>query len=536
MIPLENIHLGEYISRATQRFSSLCAVHCGGRSWSYADLGARSDLIASGLLSRGVRPGDHVGILAEDQPETLFFFCAVMKIGAVAVMLCTSLQSKELKDLLVFSDVKYLALGEGYKDIDFISLFEEIGPLPALDEVFYLGRDPGKLPSMVSLNRLIEAGQAGLSGNPALRDHVEIDPESTATILFTSGTSSRPKAVKSSHFSRVNNAIQQAHDMRLSSSDRICVALPMFHCFSLSVNILAAFSVGASLHFPPNRRTLTILETLQRGQCTVLHAVPTLFNALISRRDFNDFDLSSLRLGLIGGALYSPELFVMIEEKMGMTLLSSLGQTECTAGLTICDPDDPLELRAATVGRFMDHVEGKIIDPVTGLEVAPGESGEIVVRGYLAMQGYYKQPEATKHVLDSDGWVHTGDCGYMNEEGYLCLTGRLKDLIIRGGENISPAELEGVIRQDPRVADVKVIGVPDDHYGEEIAACLVVREGQVPEADEVRRLVRSRLASFKVPRFVFYFDDFPKTPVGKVRTGELRRYILAQFLSVAGTK
>lgn len=535
MIPLEDINLGEFISRATRRYSSLCAVHCDGRYWSYADLGERSDRIASGLLARGVRPGDHVGILAEDQPDTLFFFCAVMKVGAVAVMLCTSLQAKELEDLLRLSDVNYLALGEGYKDVDFLSLFEDLGPLPSLSHVFYLGKKTCRIPSLVSLDSLIQAGQEDLLEDGAVGDRGRVDPRSTASILFTSGTSSRPKAVMSSHFSRVNNAIQQASDMGLTWGDRICVALPMFHCFSLSVNILAAFSVGASLHFPSGRRTLAILEMLQKNRCTVLNAVPTLFHALISRQDFHEFDLSALRLGLIGGALYSPELFMEIEEQMGMTLLSSLGQTECTAGLTICRPDEPRDVRATTVGKFMDHLEGRVIDPATGLDRDRGESGEILVRGYLAMQGYYKQPEETQAVLDPEGWVHTGDCGYLDDQGYLHLTGRLKDLIIRGGENISPAELEWVIGQDHRVADVRIIGVPDDHYGEELAACLVLREGQSLDADELRGLVRSQLASFKVPRFVFYFDEFPKTPVGKIRTGELRRRVLAQLLSTAGT-
>lgn len=268
-----------------------------------------------------------------------------------------------------------------------------------------------------------------------------------------------------------------------------------------------------------------ILKAVSEGRCTILSSVPTLFHAILCRPDFGEWDLSSLRTGFIGGSFYPTELFRQINDGFGFTLLSSLGQTEATAGLTTAYLDDSLEVRATTVGHFMDHVEGKIVHIETGKNQPTGEIGEICVRGYLVMEGYFGQPEETVKAIDADGWLHTGDMGWLDRDGNLHLTGRLKELIIRGGENISPAEIETVLENCPEIAECKAIGVPDRHYGEEVCLCMVPREGAVVDTAEIRALLIQKLAEYKVPKYIVPLDELPKTVTGKVRPTELAQLI-----------
>ena len=295
----------------------------------------------------------------------------------------------------------------------------------------------------------------------------------------------------------------------------------MYHCFSLTATVLAAMSAGACVCFPADRRSQTILQTIEQERCTVLTAVPTLFSALLRRLETLEVDLSSLKKGMIGGSTYSEDFFNQISRTLDFTLLSSLGQTEATAGLTACSMDDPLPIRARTIGRFFPLVEGSIRNPRTNQALAPGQEGEICVRGYNVMEGYYKLPDATAKVIDADGWLHTGDLGSMDENGYVRYTGRLKELIIRGGENIAPSELEDILSTDSRILQAKVIGVPDRHYTEEICAC-IVKEGNLTD-DDVRTLIASRAADFKVPKYVLFLDNLPMTAVGKVDLRALRK-------------
>ena len=346
--------------------------------------------------------------------------------------------------------------------------------------------------------------------------------EQFATNWHTSGTTSAPKAVMTSHYSRVNSGVQQAHDLGADENDRFCVAMPTFHCFCLSVNVMAACAVGACLYLPESRRTAALLTAISQGRCTVFSSVPTLFHAMFSREDFDSWDLSSLRTGFIGGNLYQPELFRQIDRRFGFTLLSSLGQTEATAGLTTAYLTDSLDVRASTLGHFMDHVEGKIANLETGAAQPTGEPGEICVRGYLVMQGYYGMPEETVKVIDRDGWLHTGDLGYLDGDGNLHMTGRLKELIIRGGENISPAEIENVAAQWPGVSFCKAVGVPDPHYGEEVCLCVIPRSSADRNETVLRRWLSEQLAAFRVPRYILFLEEFPRTSTGKIRPSELQ--------------
>ena len=316
----------------------------------------------------------------------------------------------------------------------------------------------------------------------------------------------------------MNGGIQQANDFRATCEDVFCVALPLFHCFCVSTNVMASVAVGGCLCLPDSRRTGAILRAIHRHRCTVLHAVPSMYRAILARKDFSDYDIGSLRVGIIGGASYPPNDFRRIEEGFGMTLASSLGQTETTAGNTVCSLDDSLDKRSTTVGKFMNHVEGKIADPETGAPLGPGEVGEICVRGYLVMQGYYRQPEQTARAIDPEGWFHTGDLGELDEDGDIILRGRIKELINRGGEKISPVEVENEICALTHVEACRLVPVPDEHYGEEACACVVAGEGVAVTEEEIREHLRQQVAAYKIPKYILFFDSLPLNATGKVDT------------------
>lgn len=518
VLPLENLTVSQFLRRTARRFPDRPALEHMGRVWTYRELDEAVDLTARRLLSWGVARGNRIGLWCETEPNTILLLYALPRIGAAAACLNTSLQRTELAELLRRTDIDRLIVTDGYKDLDFPALCQGLTEeLPRLQAVLYAGLR-GASGGFERLDELAPSPEDALARAEAL-----VTPQDISHILYTSGTTSAPKAVLSSHYSRVNSGIQQAHDLGAAEEDRFCVAMPIFHCFCLSVNVMAACAAGACLYLPESRRTTVLLEAISRGRCTVLSSVPTMYHAILCRPDFPNWDVSSLRTGFIGGSLYPRELFRQINDSFGFTLLSSLGQTEATAGLTTADLDDPLEVRASTVGHFMDHVEGKIVHIETGEEQPVGRPGEICVRGYLVMDGYYGQPEETAKAIDPDGWLHTGDMGYLDEAGNLHLTGRLKELIIRGGENISPAEVELAAGGSEEVQECKALGVPDRHYGEEVCLCVVLRAGAQLDEAELRARLTRRLAAFKVPRYILFFDELPRTGTGKVRPAQLAR-------------
>lgn len=520
ILPLENLTVSQLLRRAALRFPARPALEYQGRVWTYRELDETVDRTARRLLAWGVRRGARVGLWCETEPNTIFLLYALPRIGAVAACLNTSLQQSELAELLRRTQVSRLTVTDGYRGMNFPELCQGLSnEVPTLESVLYAGLS-GESGGWESLENLEEASDDALGEAEG-----ETTPRNIGYILYTSGTTSVPKAVMSTQYSRVNSGIQQAHDLGATERDRFCVSVPIFHCFCLSANVMAACAVGACLYLPQGRRTGMILKAVSEGRCTVLSSVPTLFHAILCRPDFKEWDLSSLRTGFIGGSLYPTELFRQINDGFGFTLLSSLGQTEATAGLTAAYLDDPLEVRAATVGHFMDHVEGKIVHIDTGEELPAGEAGEICVRGYLVMEGYFGQPAETAKAIDGDGWLRTGDLGWLDEEGNIHLTGRLKELIIRGGENISPAEIETALGSCPEIAECKAIGVPDRHYGEEVCLCVVPRDGTVVDTVEIRALLVQKLAEYKVPKYIVPLDELPKTVTGKVRPTELTQFV-----------
>ena len=343
-------------------------------------------------------------------------------------------------------------------------------------------------------------------------------------MLFTSGSSGRPKGVVQTHFARVNNARFQAQALSADHNDRFCCALPLFHCFSLSAVVLPALAVGACVCFPENHHTISVLHTIERYRCTVLMGVPTMFSAILARPDLDGYDLRSLRIGLIAGSSYPPTLFEKIVQRLKFALLPALGMTEATAGITCGAQSDSMYVRTHSVGKFLPYVEGKICDIATGEALPEGRKGELCIRGYCVMDGYYHNTELTRQVIDLEGWFHTGDLGYMDSEENLYIIGRLKDLIIRGGENISPLEVESAIATDPRIECVKVVGVPDPHYIEEICACVISKSPITTE--EIRRLVQRQLARYKIPRYILFFSELPRTPSGKLDGRKIRTLAL----------
>jgi len=514
---LENITLGQLLRRTAEQHPDRPALEYRGTVFSYGQMDDLVDRFSLALLNHGVQPGDHIAILCEAEPNTIFLSYAITRIGGVVVMLNTSLLRPELVSRLNKADIRYLLIGDGYKDIEYPTMCRDLSrEVPVLKDILYIGQQtcdafPSLLPAGEEADLALVYEAASL-----------VQPEDTAYILFTSGTGSSPKAVLSSHYSRTNSGILQARDLDASCHDRFCVAMPVFHCFSLSVNVYAACAAGACLYLPESRRTEALLNAVSEGKCTVFSCVPALFRALLRKPNLEERDLRSLRTGFIGGSSYPDALFLETEERLGFTLLSSLGQTEATAGITTTHVTDPLSVRLNTVGHFMEHVEGRIVDPATNVPVETGVAGEICVRGYVVMQGYYNQPEETAKAIDADGWLHTGDMGWLDEDGNVHLCGRLKELIIRGGENISPKEIETVFFDDPRVLQCRAVGVPDEHYGEEICLCVVTDPEDPYTEEEIRQTLTGRLAAYKIPRYILFLEQLPVTSTGKVMLQALK--------------
>lgn len=513
---LVSMTIAELLRKTARGHEKDRALFSDERTLTYGELDILTDRIAAGLRKEGLRYGDIVGLFCNTSVEMAVFYYALQKAGLRTILFPEKMSEDAIDNYFRFSEQKAIVCDEAH--------FRMFGNLPFMDRFplhFLAGsssRDGWK--GVYELTK--EADEENLRevltpGNP----------EDTAVMLFTSGSTGIPKLVCSSGYSRVNGGIQQAVDQRMTGKDIVLEALPIHHCFALSVNIMAAMSVGASVYFPKDRHTKTIRDAIIKHRCTVLSAVPTLYNALIVKQNIGAEDIS-LRTGIIGGGRYTAEQFEMIDRAFGkgFTLMSSLGMTEGTAGVTTCELSDELPVRSATVGHFLTYVEGKILDPGTGKELPRGEKGEICFKGYNVMQGYYENPEETKRVIDRDGYLHSGDLGWMDESGYVHMAGRLKELIIRGGENISPAEVENALLKDHRITDCRAVGLPDAHWGEVVGVCIVA-EG-ITEKD-VFGIASQNLPKQKQPEYVLLLDALPVNANNKVDFMECRRMISAKY-------
>ncbi|MGP3560321.1 AMP-binding protein [Geobacillus sp. BK01] len=491
-------------------------------------------LVARGLMRLGIEKGEHVAIWATNVPEWIACQFATGKMGAVLVTVNTNYRAAELEYLLRQSDSTTLFLIEQYRDSSYIDILYDIVPelrtaepgklqskrLPKLKNVVFLGEK--RYPGMFTWNDILAMGHEVTEEE--LDERLEsLDPHDVINMQYTSGTTGFPKGVMLTHNNIVNNAHQVAQCMKLGEGDKLCIPVPFFHCFGCVMSTLACVTVGATMvpvqEFHPKR----VLETVAAERCTALHGVPTMFIAELNDPDFDQYDLSSLRTGIMAGSPCPVEVMKAVINKMGMTDITiAYGQTESSPVITQTRTDDPLELRVETVGRALPGVEVKIVEPGTNKEVPRGVQGELCTRGYHVMKGYYNNPEATNEAIDQDGWLHTGDLATMDENGYCRITGRLKDMIIRGGENIYPREIEEFLYRHPKILDVQVVGVPDETYGEEVMAWVILKDGETATAEEIRAFCRGNISRHKIPRYIEFIDSYPMTASGKIQKFKLR--------------
>jgi fatty-acyl-CoA synthase len=489
---------------------------------------------AKGLLSLGIGRGDRVALWAPNVPEWVVLQFALAKIGAVLVTVNTSLRASEIEYLLKQSESGTLITVAGFRDVDYVETIYDIVPelrgseegalhsirLPFLRNVIYIGDEhPGGMIRYDSLlTRSEQVSDEQLDAHSTLQDLDDV-----INMQYTSGTTGFPKGVMLTHRNIVNNGYWLGEGLALTPKDRLCVPVPFFHCFGCVIGVLGAYTHAATLVPLETFDPVRVLQYIERERCTTVYGVPTMFIAELEQLDYHNFDLTSLRTGIMAGSLCPESLMRKAIERMNLTeLIIAYGLTEASPGITLTPRTDSVELRTQTVGRVLPEVEVKIVDPATGARCAPGRAGELCCRGYNVMKGYYNNPQATSEAIDEDGWLHTGDQATMDEAGYVRITGRIKELIIRGGENIAPKEIEDLLRHHPKIADVYVYGVPDERYGEEVAAAVRLKPDETATVEEIRQFCDGRIAKFKIPRSIRFVDSFPMTASGKVQKFKLR--------------
>ncbi|CAN7370185.1 AMP-binding protein [Rossellomorea sp. LjRoot5] len=505
-----------------------------GLRWSYREFNQLCRQAAKGFMNLGMNKGDHIAIWASNTPEWLVSQFSTGKMGAVLVTVNTNYRSAELEYLLRQSDSQTIILMEEFRGASYIDMLYEICPelkssepgelksekLPFLKNVIVLGKN--SYPGTYSWQDIMEKGKE--VEDKELDERLSsLSPHDVINMQYTSGTTGFPKGVMLTHSNIVNNGHNIAGCMRLGNEDRLCIPVPFFHCFGCVLGVLACVSVGATMvplqEFDPRQ----VLKTVQDEKCTGLHGVPTMFISELNLPDFDQYDLSHLRTGIMAGSNCPIEVMKGVMEKMGADEITiAYGQTESSPVITQTRTHDPIELKVETVGKSLPNVEVKIVEPGSNREIPYGVQGELCTRGYHVMKGYYKNEEATRLAIDDEGWLHTGDLAVMDEHGYCRITGRLKDMIIRGGENIYPREIEEFLYSHPKVLDVQVIGIPDEVYGEEVMAWIILKEGQTATSEEIREYCTGKISRHKIPRYIEFTDSYPMTASGKIQKFRLK--------------
>ncbi|MEC1448376.1 AMP-binding protein [Bacillus haynesii] len=512
-----------------------------GLRYTYRQFDQLCRKVAKGLMALGIDKGEHVAIWASNTPEWLTAQFATAKTGAVLVTVNTNYQLSELEYVLKQADATTLILMESYRGTSYIDILYKLIPelkesepgrlaserLPFLKNIILMGdkRHPGMYLWDDILKLSGAVSEKTLDGRmERLKEHDVINMQ------YTSGTTGFPKGVMLTHSNLANNAANIAECMNLSKKDRMCIPVPFFHCFGCVLGNLACVTAGATMvpvqEFSPKE----VLSAVETEKCTALHGVPTMFIAELNDQDFASYDLSSLRTGIMAGSNCPIEVMKNVIDNMGMSEITiAYGQTEASPVITQTRANDSLKRRVETVGRALPNVEVKITEPGTNQEVARGVQGELCTRGYHVMKGYYKNPEATAAVIDEEGFLHTGDLAVMDEKGYCRITGRLKDMIIRGGENIYPREIEEFLYKHPNILDVQIVGVPDETFGEEVSAWIKLKSGASMTADELKAYCKGKIARYKIPRYIAFVEEFPMTASGKVQKFKLREQALEHF-------
>lgn len=501
------------------------------RTWK--ELNDEAELVARGLMSLGIRKGDHVAIWATNTPEWILTLFASAKIGAVLVTVNTNFKIFELEYLLRQSDTKLLVMMGGFKNNDYVATVNELLP--------ELRNTSGDIESdsLPFLKRIVFAGNETPAGMLNFEDlkvlgndfPVEIfeenkktlSPHDVVNMQYTSGTTGFPKGVMLTHYNILNNGKTIGDGMKFTKDDRLCITVPFFHCFGLVLAMMACITHGTTMVPVERYSPVPVMNAISVEKCTAVHGVPTMFIAMLEHAQFSQFDFSSLRTGIMAGSPCPIEVMKKVIDKMNMReIVIVFGQTEASPGCTMTTTSDSLEKRVNTVGRAFPGVECKIIDPDTGETLPADKAGEFCARGYNIMKGYYKMPEATAQAIDKDGWLHSGDLCTVDSEGYYKVVGRIKDMIIRGGENIYPKEIEECLYTNDKISDVQVIGVPSEAYGEEVMACVILKEGETMTEEEVKDFVAARMAKHKVPKYVRFVTSFPTNAAGKIQKFKMR--------------
>jgi fatty-acyl-CoA synthase len=502
--------------------------------WTYKDFDIRTDNLAKGLLAIGMKPGDHLGVWARNVPDWITFMFATAKLGIVLVTMNPAYKSHELDYVLKQSDMTTLCIIDAWRDVDYIKIIRELIPeaescerghlttpeFPYLKNLVYMG--PEKHRGFFTVPELLLLG-SHMSDEGLIEAAKTFDNNSAVNMQYTSGTTGFPKGVMLTHRNVLNNGFYNGDNQELTEKDRVCLPVPFYHCFGCVLGIQAVLTHRATMVIVEEYDPLMVLEAIHKERVTAIYGVPTMFIGELAHPMFDQFDLTSLRTGIIAGAAAPPEVIVQIMERMGANqLTNSYGLTETSPVMLQTNVHDDINYKQHTIGRHHKPVEVRIIDPTDGRTCAPGEKGEICCRGYNIMKGYYKMPEATAAIIDAEGFLHSGDLGSMDEDGFVSITGRIKDMIIRGGENIYPLEIENFMLKMPGVLDAQVVGAPDEKYGEIVVAFVRQLEGFSLSEEGLRETMIKQMARFKVPKYIFFVDQFPLTPSGKVKKFELR--------------
>ncbi|MFD1335176.1 AMP-binding protein [Oceanobacillus iheyensis] len=505
-----------------------------GLRYTYKEFNQLCEKVARGIMALSIDKGEHVAVWGTNTPEWLTLQYATGKMGAVLVTVNTSYRANELEYLLKQSDSTTIFLIENYRDHSYIDTLYEICPelhesipgelnaerLPSLKNVVIMGEK--RYPGAFHWNDIIDKAEE-ISRDQLIFQSQNLDPNDVINMQYTSGTTGFPKGVMLTHRNLTNNGFNIANCMKLTAEDRLCIPVPFFHCFGCVIGTLAAVSVGATMipiqEFEPEQ----VLKTVEQESVTALHGVPTMFIAELNHPNFERYNLSSLRTGVMAGSNCPVEVMKNVMNKMNMSEITiCYGQTESSPVITQTRANDPIELRVESVGKALPNVEVKIIDPATNEELPYYTQGELCTRGYHVMKGYYKNPEATQRTIDEDGWLHTGDLAIMDDNGYCKITGRLKDMIIRGGENIYPREIEELLYKHPKILDAQVVGVPDEKFGEEVHAWIILKEGEISSSDEIKQFCNGQISKYKIPKHIFITDAYPMTASGKIQKFKLR--------------
>ncbi len=502
--------------------------------FTYSEFNARVDKLAKGLMYTGVGVGDKVGIWANNVPDWLTFMFATAKIGAVLVTINTNYKLAEMEYLLKDADIHTLCLVDGWRDSDYVNMIFELIPelkthsrgnlksekFPELRNVVFIGQEKHR--GMFNTAELILLGEH--LDDLELEDaKLKVGPHDVVNMQYTSGTTGFPKGVMLSHHNILNNGFAAGECMKYTADDRLLVCVPFFHCFGCVLAVCAIISHGATMVVTENFDPLMVLASVEKERCTALYGVPTMFIAELHHPMFDLFDLSSLRTGIMAGSLCPIETMRQVMEKMHCKdIISVYGLTETSPGMTATRTHNSAEVRATTVGFEFPNVEVKIVNPETGEECEEGEQGEVCCRGYNVMKGYYKNEEATRKVIDEDGWLHSGDLGLKTKDGFYQITGRIKDMIIRGGENIYPREIENFLYKMPEIEAIEVAGIPSPKYGEQVGAFIKLKEGMSLAEEDVKEYCRGQIARFKIPKYIFFVTEYPMTASGKIQKYKLK--------------